>query len=304
MCMGKFRKLASKRLHAVLVAFFVCAMPAASFAKCATFPVLSKLVDTVSQLRATETWEGVASNSLVVNALTQNFLRPEAETKLRELSLQNKLPMLREFKERTAALAQIASYDGPNALHSYMDSAEYRPYFVDARDTLAIACELATAGDTSKFANREAASEEEFDLAAYLGTLAPPVTLSQVVTFTAGIFSLTCFLIWFKNRRIMRDRRINKRIACEIPATMTIDGRSIEVTIVDISQSGANVHCNEKLNIGTLVDLDFENLHRSATVKWSNDKFAGVLLSRLISEAKIQKLVATPTFKEERRKAS
>ncbi|MEM6408202.1 MAG: PilZ domain-containing protein [Pseudomonadota bacterium] len=265
---------------------------------------MSKLIDSVSELRGIDTWEGVAKSSLIVSALTQNFALPDIEVKLKELALENKLPLLSEFKERTASLAQIASYDGPEALHAFMDSAEYRPFFVEARDTLTLACDIAAEGDASKFASREVPIEDEFDLSAYLRSVAPPVSITQVVSLGAGLFSLSCFVIWFRNRKVMRDRRISKRIACEIPATLTVSGRSKSVMIVDISQAGANIHCNEKLPIDTVIELDFADLHRTATVKWSNDSFAGVLLNRLIGEARLAKIVARPASQMQRRKAS
>ncbi|MEM7470030.1 MAG: PilZ domain-containing protein [Pseudomonadota bacterium] len=302
--MNKIRGFLAGWLSAVCVALLVAGVPSVALAKCSAFPVLSAIVDRVERLRAIETWEGVAAASLEINALTQNFNRAQLEAQLRDLALEHKLPMLIAFKDQTATLAQIASYDGPETLHGFMDSADYRPLFVEARETLTMACDLNSEGADSEFATRVITIEDEFALADFLRSLAPPVSITQVISIGMGVFSLALFVIWARNRRKMRDRRVSKRYACEIPARLSVTGKTIEVTIVDISQAGANVHCSEELAIDTEVEVEFADIHRTAVVKWSNEQFAGILMNRLIGESKLKKLIEQPAFEEEKRKAS
>lgn len=65
------------------------------------------------------------------------------------------------------------------------------------------------------------------------------------------------------------------------PATVALpDGRSVPVTITNVSRDGCEVSCNETLPIGAIVELRVGGEPIPADVRWELDGRAGLRLRR------------------------
>lgn len=75
-------------------------------------------------------------------------------------------------------------------------------------------------------------------------------------------------------------------------AGLRIDGIALRAHILDISPSGARIHCAIELRRGQRTTLLVEHLHIAATVLWTHDGRAGLRFETRLTDDQLRRISA------------
>lgn len=75
-------------------------------------------------------------------------------------------------------------------------------------------------------------------------------------------------------------------------ASLRIDSAASRAHILDISSSGARVHCAVELRRGQRTTLLVEHLHIAATVLWTHDQRAGLRFDARLTDDQLRRISA------------
>jgi hypothetical protein len=75
-------------------------------------------------------------------------------------------------------------------------------------------------------------------------------------------------------------------------ASLRIDGAALRAHILDISPSGARIHCAVALRHGQRTTLLVEHLHIAATVLWTRDQRAGLRFDTRLTDDQLRRISA------------
>ena len=79
-------------------------------------------------------------------------------------------------------------------------------------------------------------------------------------------------------------RRRDSRLRTDLPAQLITLAASPRVNLRDLSQTGAQIECNEPLRVGSEAVLSWLNFETFGTIRWVRGNFAGLEFDEAVSE--------------------
>jgi len=250
---------------------------------CSAFPVLAEVIDQLDTLERASDDITTILVAIRIEDLRLKIPSTQLKSRLEELGLERHLSEVTAFRVRLGALTQIARNQGREALRPYLFGSGFQRSKQYTRELLSRICEDTPSTSPSAQAQRDVSlwSGTGVSRRTSLGVTAGFGALVLLISLAAAAHS---YMQWRKRRR----RRVAKRVACNIPAVVRLNGAMHRAPLVDISLGGANLAHQLELPTGTLLDLQLGDIALKSTVMWSNRKFAGVKFERVLSEEELK----------------
>ena len=116
-------------------------------------------------------------------------------------------------------------------------------------------------------------------------------TVSRGVIGVALLSALGCG-IWWAIKRSRRDKRRARRFVCSVAGVLRAEGRTSEVRLVDISQTGCKIQTPHLPPVGTFVALGLPALEMSGTIAWAAPQAGGIFFSRPLERQALRRLIS------------
>ncbi len=250
--------------------------------ECSEFPNLAELIEQTDIIEASQSETTAITAALRIEALRKKILTSHMQTRLQELGLSRHLAEVTAFRVRLGALARIARTSGRDGLRPYLFGSGFQQSKQHVRELLERLCADMPSTAPSRDAWRE--------ITLWTGT---PLSSRPSFMMATGIGLLTLAVLLlatlhsYRRWRQQRDKRIGKRVACDIPVQVSIAGQTQHSTLVDISRGGANLAHQLGLKTGQTLKLTFGETQLKAQVMWANDKFAGTKFERILNNREL-----------------
>ncbi len=245
---------------------------------CSAFPYLAELVVQIDTLETTRTQAATLTAALRIEELRNKIPTSHMRTRLEDLGLSRHLNEVTAFRVRLGALSRIARTGGRDGLQPYLFGSGFQQSKQHIRELLDRICDDIPSTDPSRAAWREITLWSGTGLAAR-----PPLAVTAGFGLLTFCVAMLAALHSYRRWRRRRDKRIGKRVACNIPVSVSCQGAAQQTALVDISHGGANLAHRLGLHVGQSLGLEFGETRVGAQVMWANDKFAGVKFERVLS---------------------
>lgn len=249
---------------------------------CSAFPVLAEVMDQLHTLEHAPNETSAMLTALRIERLRKEIPSNQLRARLEELGFERHLTQVTAFRVRLGALTHIARTNGRTALRPYLFGSGFQRSKQHTHELLERICEDTPSSTPSHSAQRKVTLWTGTGLSRQK-SLSVAMGFGAIVLLIAMLAGAHSYSEW--NRR--SKRRVRKRVACNIPAIVTIHGTACHASLVDISMGGANLAHTLELLIGTHLHLQFGDTAVDGTVMWSNNKFAGIRFARVLSEQEL-----------------
>ncbi len=274
-------------LRQVLLTATAALMPLAAQAKCSAVPILSEVTDLVTALERARTISDAARIGRDIRPLQELLSRRRLTERLAEFGMGRHVNPMVAFGAQAGTLAGFAA-DGKQAeFRGYIASASFQRGLGDARAVVQQLCDTEGGSDPSDLASRRISTSQGTGVNAVFNSFALQAALGTsgaVLLAAGGLFVL-------RNRRLQRDARIAKRMACDIPVYVTQGAHTQRARVVDISRAGVNVTSEESWPPDTEVLISFAALKCNTVIRWSSAEYAGAKFLSILSARQLRDLL-------------
>lgn len=279
--------LSSRSLWAIVLA--ACLIGGTAQAKCRALLVVPDLVVAVEYMAKATDQNDVFVAARRIARLHQLINKNKMYQALEAEGLGSNLTDIMRLKIKLGVLSQFALVDGADKARSYLRSSDFRRSY---DPVLKLALSLCAGGGTNAHSGLvrlfSLSQGKVSDVTALSSsTAADTARETGVKILKTGTYGLILFfvsVIWL-NRRQLKRRRRNKRVACDIPVIIATGPHVFSKEMVDLSRTGANVECEGGLTTDDAITLEVGSHHCGATVIWSNEKYAGLKFDQTLTQS-------------------